>query len=28
LKFTTEVSVTPDTLPFKFEDAKKKYEKP
>jgi len=25
LKFTTEVSVTPDTLPFKFEDAKKRY---
>jgi PhoPQ-activated pathogenicity-related protein len=25
LKLTTEVSVTPDVLPFKFEDAKKKY---
>lgn len=25
LKLTTEVSVTPDTLPFKFEDARKKY---
>ncbi len=25
LKLTTAVSVTPDTLPFKFEDAKKKY---
>jgi PhoPQ-activated pathogenicity-related protein len=25
LKFTTEVSVTPNTLPFKFEDAKKRY---
>jgi PhoPQ-activated pathogenicity-related protein len=25
LKLTTGVSVTPDTLPFKFEDAKKKY---
>jgi PhoPQ-activated pathogenicity-related protein len=25
LKFTTEVVVTPDKLPFKFEDAKKKY---
>jgi PhoPQ-activated pathogenicity-related protein len=25
LKLTTEVSVTPDTLPFKFEDAVKKY---
>lgn len=25
LKVTTGVSVTPDTLPFKFEDAKKKY---
>ncbi len=24
-KFTTGVSITPDTLPFKFEDAKKKY---
>jgi PhoPQ-activated pathogenicity-related protein len=28
LKFTTEVCVTPDTLPYKFEDAKKKYQKP
>ncbi|MCI0525263.1 MAG: PhoPQ-activated pathogenicity-related family protein [Acidobacteria bacterium] len=27
LKLTTEVSVTPDTLPFKFEDAKKSYSK-
>ncbi|MGH9802559.1 MAG: PhoPQ-activated protein PqaA family protein, partial [Blastocatellia bacterium] len=25
LKLTTEVGVAPDTLPFKFEDAKKKY---
>jgi PhoPQ-activated pathogenicity-related protein len=25
LKLTTAVSVTPDTLPFKFEDAKKRY---
>jgi PhoPQ-activated pathogenicity-related protein len=25
LKFTTEVSVTPDKLPFKFEDSKKQY---
>ncbi|MGE0128705.1 MAG: PhoPQ-activated pathogenicity-related family protein [Blastocatellales bacterium] len=25
LKLTTEVSVAPDTLPFKFEDARKKY---
>ncbi|MBO0858155.1 MAG: PhoPQ-activated pathogenicity-related family protein [Chloracidobacterium sp.] len=25
LKFTTEVVVTPDKLPFRFEDAKKKY---
>jgi len=25
LRLTTEVSVAPDTLPFKFEDAKKKY---
>ncbi|HEY8459432.1 MAG TPA: PhoPQ-activated pathogenicity-related family protein [Blastocatellia bacterium] len=25
LKFTTGVSVTPDALPYKFEDAKKKY---
>jgi hypothetical protein len=24
-KFTTEVSVVPDTLPFKWEDAKAKY---
>ncbi len=27
LKFTTEVSVVPDVLPFKFEDAAKKYPK-
>lgn len=26
-KFTTGVSITPDTLPFKFEDAAKKYSK-
>ena len=26
-KFTTEVSVVPDVLPFKFEDAAKKYPK-
>lgn len=25
-KFSTEVTITPDTLPFKFEDAAKKYE--